>query len=64
MTPSRFIIVKSCRQPHLYGVLDGINESFVAWADCFRCALEIRDDVERLVLEEAVVDNAMREIGM
>ena len=64
MTPSRFIIVKTKHQPLLYGVFDGEAQDFVAWADCFKCAQEIRDDVERIVLEDAVVDNAMRKMGL
>jgi len=62
--PSRFIVLKTHQQPHLYGVFDGETESFVAWADCLVCAHEILDDIEALVIKEATVDKAMHDLGM
>jgi len=62
--PSRFFILKTKLQPTLYGVFDGELETFVAWADCLEMAQEIAKDIERIVLEDAIVDSAMEDLGL
>lgn len=60
----RFSIIKGNEFDDHYMIVDGETQSVVAWADGLRDAQKVLSDIEKIVWEDKVIDEAMNKLGL
>lgn len=60
----RFQILKASTLDGLYAIFDSENQSIVATADALREAQQVIKDINQLLNQDRIVDEALKRIGI